>query len=93
MKSLDKLLVAYPVATEEVWRTTINIARIETTNSAYNQIPADAQAWLGIRFPPEDIKLNGRTVPEITEYLTTFCVPGVRVAVISVDSAYRADQR
>lgn len=44
MRSLDTLLAGYPVATEEVWRTTVNLARVETTNSALNQIPADAQA-------------------------------------------------
>jgi succinyl-diaminopimelate desuccinylase len=93
MKSLDKLLTAYPIATEEVWRTTVNLARIETTNSAFNQIPADAQAWLDIRFPAEDTDLNGRTVQEITEHLMTFCLPGVTVAVTSVDPAYGADHQ
>jgi succinyl-diaminopimelate desuccinylase len=93
MSSLDKLLTRYPVATEEVWRTTINLARIETTNSAFNQIPADAQAWLDIRFPAEDTNLNGRTVDEITEYLATFCVPGVTVAVTGVGSPHWVDHQ
>ena len=93
MSSLDKLLTRYPVATEEVWRTTVNLARIETTNSAFNQIPADAQAWLDIRFPAEDTDLNGRTVGEITEYLGTFCVPGVTVAVTSVGPPRRVDHQ
>jgi succinyl-diaminopimelate desuccinylase len=93
MKSLDKLLASYPVATEEVWRTTVNVARIETTNSALNQIPADAQAWLDIRFPAEDTDLNGRTAQEITEYLATFCVPNVTVAVTRVDPPYPVDHQ
>lgn len=93
MKSLDKLMACYPVATEEVWRATVNVARIETTNSAFNQIPADAQAWLDIRFPPDDTNLNGRTVEEITEHLATFCGPDVTVVVISVDPACRADHQ
>lgn len=93
MKSLDKLLIAYPIATEEVWRTTVNLARIETTNSTFNQIPADAQAWLDIRFPAEDTDLNGHTVQELTEHLASFCVPGVTVAVMSVDPAYRVDHQ
>ena len=91
MSSLDRLLASYPVATEEVWRTTVNLARIETTNSAFNQIPADAQAGLDIRFPAEDTDLNGRTIQEITEHLVTFCVPGVTVAVVNVDPPYRVD--
>jgi succinyl-diaminopimelate desuccinylase len=93
MKSLDKLFTTYPVATEEVWRTTVNLARIETTNSAFNQIPAEAQAWLDIRFPAEDTDLNERSAQEITQHLETFCMPGVTVAVMRVDPAYRADHQ
>lgn len=93
MSSLDKLLTSYPVATEEVWRTTVNLARIETTNSAFNQIPADAQAWLDIRFPAEDTDLNGRTVDEITEHLATYCVPGVTVTVTSVGPPHWVDHQ
>ncbi|MGH4009467.1 MAG: M20 family metallopeptidase [Pseudonocardiaceae bacterium] len=91
VSSVDKLLTSYPVATEEVWRTTVNLARIETTNSAYNQIPADAQAWLDIRFPAEDTDLNGRTVDEITEHLATFCLPGVTASVTSVGAPHQVD--
>jgi succinyl-diaminopimelate desuccinylase len=93
MSSLDKLLARYPVATEEVWRTTVNLARIETTNSAFNQVPADAQAVLDVRFPAEDTDLNGRTVNEIIEHLATFCVPGVTVAVTSIGSPHWVDHR
>ena len=60
-RSLANLLAAYPVATEEAWRTTVNLARIETPNQACNQIPALAEAWIDIRFPPEDTDLNGKT--------------------------------
>src|SRR5215470_18768624 len=35
-RSLANLLAAYPVATEEAWRTTVNLARIETPNQAWN---------------------------------------------------------
>src|SRR6185437_5134896 len=76
-RSLANLLAAYPIATEEAWRTTVNIARIETPNQAYNQIPALAEARIDIRFPPEDTNLNGRTAAEITAYLAGFCEPGV----------------
>lgn len=93
MRSMDRLLTSYPVATEEVWRTTVNLARIETTNSALNQIPADARAWLDIRFPAEDTDLNEHTVEEITEYLTSWCGPGVTVTVTSVDPPHRADHQ
>jgi succinyl-diaminopimelate desuccinylase len=90
MASLNRLLARYPVATEEIWRTTVNVARIHTTNRAFNQVPADATAWLDIRFPPEDADLNGRTVEEISEYLRGFCAPGATIEVDRVDAPHRA---
>jgi Acetylornithine deacetylase/Succinyl-diaminopimelate desuccinylase and related deacylases len=57
-RTVASLLARYPVATEEVWRTTVNLARIGTRNEARNQVPADAEALLDIRFPA------GRRGPE-----------------------------
>jgi succinyl-diaminopimelate desuccinylase len=91
-RSVGNMLARYPVATEEAWRTTINLARIETPNQARNQIPASAQAWLDIRYPPEDADLNGRTVPQITTYLAAFCEPGVTPTVDHVGPPHRANQ-
>ena len=91
--SLARLLDAYPVTTEEAWRTTVNIARIETPNQARNQIPARAEAWLDIRFPPEDTDLNGKTAEQIAAYLTGFCEPGVTPVVDFADPPHHADRR
>jgi succinyl-diaminopimelate desuccinylase len=91
-RSLASLLVAYPVATEEVWRTTVNVARIETPNQARNQIPALAEAWLDIRFPPEDMNLNGKSAPEVAAYLEGFCEPGVTPVVGHVDPPHHAER-
>ncbi len=90
-RSLDNVLAKYPVATEEVWRTTVNLARIQTPNQARNQIPALAEAWLDIRFPPEDADLNGKTADQITTYLASFCEPGVTPVVHQADPPQRAD--
>jgi succinyl-diaminopimelate desuccinylase len=90
--SLARLLARYPVATEEAWRTTVNLARVQTPNQARNQIPAEAEAWLDIRFPPEDGDLNGRTADEITAYLAGFCEPGVTPVVEHVDPPHHADR-
>jgi succinyl-diaminopimelate desuccinylase len=79
--SLARLLATYPVPTAESWQTTVNIARIETPNQAYNQIPAQAQALLDIRFIPEDADLAGKADQEITEHLDSFCAPGVHAAI------------
>jgi succinyl-diaminopimelate desuccinylase len=91
-RSLARVLAAYPVPAEEAWRTTVNIARIETPNQARNQIPALAEAWLDIRFPPEDSDLNGKSAEEITAYLTSFCEPGVTPVVHIADPPHHADR-
>lgn len=51
---LNDLREAFPVPKQEVWKTTLNIARVETTNTAQNKVPADATAILDIRIIPED---------------------------------------
>jgi succinyl-diaminopimelate desuccinylase len=42
VRTVTRLMAHYPPATEEAWRTTVNLARLETPNRAFNQIPADA---------------------------------------------------
>jgi succinyl-diaminopimelate desuccinylase len=91
VNTVTRLLVRYPAPTGEVWRTTVNLARVDTLNRAFNQIPVQAEAWLDIRFPVEDADLNGRTPGEITEYLQAFCEPGVAVAIDQLDPPQHAD--
>jgi succinyl-diaminopimelate desuccinylase len=88
--SLARILTAYPAPAGEAWQTTVNIARIETGNQAYNQIPGEAQALLDVRFPPEDAAFGGRTADEITAYLAGFCEPGVTAAVQHVSPPQQA---
>jgi succinyl-diaminopimelate desuccinylase len=90
-RSLDRVLAAYPVPAEEAWRTTVNLARIETANQAFNQIPDHAEAWLDIRFPADDPDLNGKSFAEIAAHLAGFCEPGVTPAVDSADPARHAN--
>ena len=90
-QSVSSILVRYPPPAEEEWRTTVNLARVHTPNQARNQIPAEANAWLDIRFPPEDTDLAGRSAGEIAAYLQTFCAPGVTAVVGHVDAPQYAD--
>ncbi|MEU1735674.1 M20/M25/M40 family metallo-hydrolase [Streptosporangium sp. NPDC020145] len=90
-RSLGALLERYPVATEEAWRTTVNVARIETSNTARNQVPDQAEAWLDIRFPAGDPDLDGRTEEEVTAHLAAFCAPGVVPVVTHVAPPHHAD--
>jgi succinyl-diaminopimelate desuccinylase len=91
-RTVASLLARYPVATEEVWRTTVNLARVGTRNQARNQVPADAEALLDIRFPADDADLSGRSVADVTAYLQGFCEPGVTPVVDVLDQAHRVDQ-
>jgi len=90
-RSVHNVLARYPVATEEAWRTTVNVARVHTPNQARNQIPAEAEAWLDIRFPPEDTDLTGRDAGQIAAYLQGCCEPGVTAVVDHLDPPHHAD--
>ncbi|MGD0065691.1 MAG: M20/M25/M40 family metallo-hydrolase [Streptosporangiaceae bacterium] len=85
------LRVRYPVATEEVWRTTLTVARVCTGNLARNQVPAEAEAWLDIRYPAGDTDFHGQSADEITAYLAGFCEPGVTAVVDRVDPPHHVD--
>jgi len=91
VRTVTRLTERYPVPAEEAWRTTVNLARIETPNRAFNQIPAEAEAWLDIRFPIEDADLAGADAERITAHLAAFCEPGVTVSVDHVDAPHHAD--
>src|SRR6201989_637434 len=90
-RTVASLLARYPVATEEVWRTTVNLARVQTRNQARNQVPADAEALLDIRFPADDADLAGRTAAEVPRPRRGFCAPGVPALVDTLAQPYRAD--
>jgi succinyl-diaminopimelate desuccinylase len=91
-RSMASLLARYPVATEEAWRTTVNLSRVGTGNQGRNQVPADAEALLDIRFPPDDADLTGKTATEVTAYLQGFCEPGVTPVVDLLDPPHHADR-
>jgi succinyl-diaminopimelate desuccinylase len=91
MSAIDELFRRYPLPSAEAWATTVNLARIETTNDAVNQVPADATAWLDIRYPPEDTDLTGHSPDEIAEHLRSVTGPEVEVLVEAVGTPHRAD--
>ena len=87
--AIESLLRRYPVPAREEWTSTVNVARIETGNRAFNQVPADATAWLDIRFPPSDADFADRTTGEIAAFLGE--VTGLRVEVDSLGPPHHAD--
>lgn len=92
LRSLARLLDAYPVPAQQEWRTTVSLARIQTPNQARNQIPDQAEAWLDIRFPPEDANLSGKPIEQVSAFLEGFCEPGVTADVERVEGAWHADR-
>ncbi|MEV4411924.1 M20/M25/M40 family metallo-hydrolase [Catellatospora sp. NPDC049609] len=92
MEAVRALHTAYPLPTAEAWATTVNLARVDTPNSAFNQVPALAEAWLDIRFPPGEPGFDGRGAAQIAEHLGDICGPGVTVAVEHADAPHHADR-
>ncbi|MEV0898866.1 M20/M25/M40 family metallo-hydrolase [Actinoplanes sp. NPDC049802] len=87
--AVQRLLARHPVPAAEQWATTVNVARVETSNTAANVVPADASALVDIRFPPSDEDLAGRTAAEIAAHLTA--VTGVEVTVEALGAPHHAD--
>jgi succinyl-diaminopimelate desuccinylase len=92
-RAIGAILAAYPVPSQEAWRATVSVARVETDNRALNQVPSQAEAWLDIRFPAGDPGLDGKTPQQLAAYLAGFCEPGVTPVVDRIDPPYRADER
>ncbi|MFB9967173.1 M20 family metallopeptidase [Sinosporangium siamense] len=90
-RTLENLTTAYPVAAEEVWRTTVTLSRVTTPNPARNQVPDSAEAWLDIRYIPEDADFSGRTPEQIAAHIATYCEPGVTPVVLRADPPHHAD--
>lgn len=54
---IEKLKEAFPIPKDEKWETTVNLSKIETSNTHFNKIPDDASVSLDIRFIPKDKKI------------------------------------
>jgi succinyl-diaminopimelate desuccinylase len=54
-QAVENIMKQYPVPKKEVWRTCVNLARIETNNTAFNKIPDAAVAHLDIRYTAGDV--------------------------------------
>ena len=91
LRAVDGVLAAYPIAAAEEWRTTVNVARVSSGNQALNQVPADATAWLDVRFPPEDADFTGRTREQVAAHFTALCPSGVTAEVDHLEPPHRAD--
>lgn len=53
---LARIVKAYPVPPAIAWKTTGNLAKIETPNMTFNKIPDEATAWIDFRYIPAERK-------------------------------------
>ncbi|MEU4695183.1 M20/M25/M40 family metallo-hydrolase [Actinoplanes sp. NPDC023714] len=91
LEATNRLISRYPVPMAESWTTTVNVARISTSNTAANIVPADASALLDIRFPPSDPDLAGRSPEEIAAHLASVTGPRVAVTIEALGAPHSAD--
>ena len=66
-KALDAIEREFPALTKEEWRTTVNIAKLDTTNTTYNKVPDNCEMKLDIRFIPEDWKTIKQKIEKMFE--------------------------
>ncbi len=59
---LNRIKKAFPLPKKVAWKTTLNLARVETSNVTFNKIPDAAEAWVDIRFIPHD---SQTVIPEL----------------------------
>lgn len=51
---LNALYKTFPIPKKEVWKTTVNVAKIETPNTTFNKVPKKCTISLDIRYIPKD---------------------------------------
>lgn len=51
---LNRLWASYPIPKNKVWKTTVNVPVVSTSNVAGNKVPGDATLKLDIRYIPGD---------------------------------------
>jgi len=67
---LEKIEKAFPVPKKEVWKTTVNLSKIETNNITMNKVPDDCSITLDIRYLPEEKK---QIIGKIKSLLPKYC--------------------
>lgn len=65
---IASFLARYPTPTRQAWRTTVNVAHIHSSNTAFNKVPDSVELWLDIRFVPDDAS-------SIHETIASLCAP------------------
>lgn len=62
---IARLIERFPTPHRQTWRTTVNVARINTSNTTFNKVPDSAELWLDVRFVPQDGDSIHRTIAQL----------------------------
>ncbi len=73
----------YPIPNREIWKTTVNVSEIETSNQAFNKIPDDCAAQLDVRFIPEETKTIKKSLRQLLPKMATFNVANHEPALLT----------
>lgn len=62
---ISRILERFPIPARQTWRTTVNVAHIGTTNTAFNKVPDNVELWLDVRFVPDDRSTIYSTIAQL----------------------------
>lgn len=63
---LDRLEQSYPLISDDIWATTINLSELSSTNFLINSLPEECAAIFDIRYIPEE---NGSIIERIKKLM------------------------
>jgi succinyl-diaminopimelate desuccinylase len=63
----SRILTRFPQPKRQAWCTTVNVANISSTNTAFNKVPDRVELWLDVRFVPDDRQLIYATITHLCE--------------------------
>jgi succinyl-diaminopimelate desuccinylase len=65
-----RILERFPIPTRQTWRTTVNVAHITTSNTAFNKVPDSVELWLDVRFVPDERDSISHTIAQLCHPFT-----------------------
>ena len=86
---VQELLGQYPIPSEEIWQTTVNISSITAPNPTFNAVPAAAELTLDCRYVPEDKHFKSR---EAVQKFLKSLDPSCTAEFVMFEPAHYADE-
>lgn len=73
----------YPIPNHEIWKTTVNVSRVETENQAFNKIPDNCVSQLDVRFIPKETSIIKKNLRQLLPKMVTFNVIAYEPALLT----------